>query len=200
MPVAVQREGHRIVARVRGNRLGIIPGMDGRHNVGVTEIMKAIVREIGVFQHLIQDLPDRSLGKMAAVRMRENQIRKVPVVPRRSERQFSGSLDGFVPLQHFHQEGGGHDDPPFPVLRGSETETVFFLSALQKLLLAVNDAAVKIHAVPGQPERFIDELEKLPEAVSEFDEALWGSLVEYVTVGKDKTMVFTLIGGTEMKA
>ena len=46
----------------------------------------------------------------------------------------------------------------------------------------------------------ITELEKLPEAVSEFDDALWGSLVEYVTVAKDKTMVFTLIGGTEMKA
>ena len=49
-------------------------------------------------------------------------------------------------------------------------------------------------------ERFITELEKLLEAVSEFDDALWGSLVEYVTVGKDKTMAFTLIGGTEMMA
>ena len=49
-------------------------------------------------------------------------------------------------------------------------------------------------------ERFIDELKKLPEAVSEFDEALWGSLVEYVTVGMDKTMVFTMIGGAEMEA
>ena len=49
-------------------------------------------------------------------------------------------------------------------------------------------------------ERFITELEKLLEAVSEFDDALWGSLVEYVTVGKDKTMVFTLIGGTEITA
>jgi len=49
-------------------------------------------------------------------------------------------------------------------------------------------------------ERFIDELEKLPEAVPEFDEALWGSLVEYVTVSKDKTMVFTLLGGTETTA
>ena len=49
-------------------------------------------------------------------------------------------------------------------------------------------------------ERFITELEKLPEAVSEFDETLWGSLVDYVTVGKDKTMMFTLIGGTEMTA
>ena len=48
-------------------------------------------------------------------------------------------------------------------------------------------------------ERFIDELKKLPEAVSEFDKALWGSLVEYVTVGKDKTMVFTLIGGNELR-
>ena len=45
---------------------------------------------------------------------------------------------------------------------------------------------------------FITELEKLPKAVSEFDEALWGSLVEYVTVGKDKTMVFTMLGGTEI--
>ena len=48
--------------------------------------------------------------------------------------------------------------------------------------------------------RFFSELEKLPEAVSEFDETLWGSLVDYVTVGKDKIMVFTLLGGTEMKA
>ena len=49
-------------------------------------------------------------------------------------------------------------------------------------------------------ERFITELEKLPEAVSEFDETLWGSLVEYVTVGKDKTMVLTRLGGTEIGA
>ena len=46
----------------------------------------------------------------------------------------------------------------------------------------------------------ITELEKQPEAVSEFDETLWGSLAEYVIVGKDKTMVFTLLGGTEMAA
>ena len=49
-------------------------------------------------------------------------------------------------------------------------------------------------------ERLITELEKLPGAVTEFDEALWGSLVEYVTVGKDKTIVFTLIGGTKIEA
>ena len=48
-------------------------------------------------------------------------------------------------------------------------------------------------------ERFITELEKLPGLVTEFDEAIWGSLVEYVTVCKDKTMAITLIGGTEMR-
>ena len=49
-------------------------------------------------------------------------------------------------------------------------------------------------------ERFITELEKLPDAVTEFDESLWGSMVEYVTVRKDKTMGFTMIGGTEIEA
>lgn len=49
-------------------------------------------------------------------------------------------------------------------------------------------------------ERLITTLESLPDQVTDFDETLWGSLVDYVTVGKDKTMVFTLIGGTEMRA
>ena len=49
-------------------------------------------------------------------------------------------------------------------------------------------------------ERFITTLESLPDQVTDFDETLWGSLVDYVTVGKDKTMLFTMIGGTEVKA
>ena len=43
-------------------------------------------------------------------------------------------------------------------------------------------------------ERLIAEPEKLSEAVSEFDDALWGCQVEYMTVGKDKMMVSTLLG------
>ena len=46
----------------------------------------------------------------------------------------------------------------------------------------------------------ITEPEKLPEAVSEFDDALRGSLADHVTVGKDRRMVFTLLGGTETGA
>ena len=38
MPVAVQREDHRIVARIRGNRLGIVPGMDGCYHIGYNDL------------------------------------------------------------------------------------------------------------------------------------------------------------------
>ncbi len=49
-------------------------------------------------------------------------------------------------------------------------------------------------------EPFITEPVKLPEAVSEFEEALRGNPVDDVPVGKDKALVFTLISGSEMKA
>ncbi len=51
-----------------------------------------------------------------------------------------------------------------------------------------------------ESKRFIAERKKLPEAVLEFDGAPEGSLVEYVTVGKDIMMGFILPGRTEMKA
>ncbi len=49
-------------------------------------------------------------------------------------------------------------------------------------------------------ERFISELEKLPDMVTEFDEALWGSLVETVTVYGKEDIRFLLPCGTEIKA
>ena len=84
VPVAVQCEGHRIVARVRGNRLGIVPGMDGRHNVGVTEIMKAIVREIGVFQHFIQVIRFSGLAHIAC-----NVVKGIGVLPQQAQLYYS---------------------------------------------------------------------------------------------------------------
>ena len=49
-------------------------------------------------------------------------------------------------------------------------------------------------------DRFIATLESLPETVTEFDEALWGSMVEYVTVyGKDD-LRFMLPCGVEIRA
>lgn len=47
--------------------------------------------------------------------------------------------------------------------------------------------------------RFIKALEKLPDTIAEFDEALWGGLVDHVTVySKDDTR-FTLVSGVEIE-
>ena len=49
-------------------------------------------------------------------------------------------------------------------------------------------------------ERFIQSVEKLPEMVTEFDEALWGSLVDHLTVNAKDDIVFTMASGMEIKA
>ena len=49
-------------------------------------------------------------------------------------------------------------------------------------------------------ERFILAVEKLPEMVTEFDEALWGSLVDHLTVNGKDDIVFTMTSGMEIKA
>lgn len=48
--------------------------------------------------------------------------------------------------------------------------------------------------------RFIAEVEKLPKAVKDFDEALWGALVDHATVFSKDNIVFTLTSGMKIKA
>lgn len=48
--------------------------------------------------------------------------------------------------------------------------------------------------------RFIHSVEKLPEFIKDFDEALWGSLVDHVTVNAKDDIVFTMNSGIEIKA
>ena len=48
-------------------------------------------------------------------------------------------------------------------------------------------------------ERFILAVEKLPAMVTEFDEALWGSLVDHLTVNDKDDIVFTMSSGMEIK-
>ena len=45
---------------------------------------------------------------------------------------------------------------------------------------------------------FIKELQAQDGIITEFDEALWGSLVDFVTLGRGKEMVFTFRDGTEI--
>ena len=48
--------------------------------------------------------------------------------------------------------------------------------------------------------RFIQSVEKLPKIVTEFDEALWGSLVDHLTVYSKDDIVFSLTSGMEIRA
>ena len=49
-------------------------------------------------------------------------------------------------------------------------------------------------------ERFIQAVEVLPDVVDEFDEALWGSFVDHLTVNSKDDIVFTMASGLEIKA
>ncbi len=49
-------------------------------------------------------------------------------------------------------------------------------------------------------QQFITTLERLPEEVTVFEDAIWSSLVEYVTVNGKDDLRFTLVCGTEIKA
>jgi len=48
-------------------------------------------------------------------------------------------------------------------------------------------------------DRFIGEVEKLPEVVTEFDEAMWSAMVESVTVKENGEMLFMLTCETEIE-
>jgi chromosome segregation ATPase len=45
---------------------------------------------------------------------------------------------------------------------------------------------------------FAKELKERDSLITEFDSRLWGSLVESVTIGKDKEMMFRFRDGTEI--
>ena len=47
---------------------------------------------------------------------------------------------------------------------------------------------------------FIKVLKAQDGTVSEFDDSLWGSMVEFVTVGRDKEITVTFRDGTEIQA
>ena len=63
---------------------------------------------------------------------------------------------------------------------------------------AACDAAVSWYEeIKAEREKVVAGIRRRGIRRREFDDAPWGSLVDCVPVGKDKTMVFTLIGGTE---
>jgi hypothetical protein len=48
--------------------------------------------------------------------------------------------------------------------------------------------------------KFISDLKKCLQVLSEFDEGLWLTVIDKVTVGTDGTMLFSFRSGTEVSA
>lgn len=66
-----------------------------------------------------------------------------------------------------------------------------------------DEVVMAISAKDAQSQRladFIETLKKQDGVISEFDARLWGLMVDYVTVGRKKEMVFTFRDGTEITA
>lgn len=75
----------------------------------------------------------------------------------------------------------------------------WFSSALSRY----DEVVSAISAKEEQDERlanFIKVLKAQDGAISEFDGSLWGSMVEFITVGRDKEITVTFRDGTEIQA
>ena len=78
-------------------------------------------------------------------------------------------------------------------------EIYYTLSRLEKELA---DTEATIAAKKEQAQKltaFLDKLEKQEVLVPEFDEELWDSTMESVTIHKDGTLVYRFMGGLEKK-
>ena len=65
-----------------------------------------------------------------------------------------------------------------------------------KIVAAITDKEAKSVRL----ENFINELKDRDGIVQDFDNRLWGSLVDFVTVGKEKEITVTFRDGTEIMA
>ena len=55
-------------------------------------------------------------------------------------------------------------------------------------------------AQSGRIGYFIEMLEKQEGTITEFDASLWGTMVDFVTVGRNKEITVTFKDGTEIRA
>lgn len=65
-----------------------------------------------------------------------------------------------------------------------------------------DEAAAEINRLlfeKDKTERFLKELKKLPETITEFDEDSWYALIDYLTVYRDGRVVFRFKDGKEVE-
>ncbi len=70
----------------------------------------------------------------------------------------------------------------------------------ESLVMKIKDDILEHDARKEKIRRYLDELERAGDIVTEFDENLWQATVESVTVYPDKRLVFTFRDGTQIPA
>ena len=121
-------------------------------DIRVSQVMYPVVVYPGSNQDLLEFLPDRWLGIMAAVGMSEHQTGEISLVPQVAHLAFLPLLIAFVLLQHVHDKGRRRDDPGLAVFQGAEHIPLALGSRLDKLLHDADHAVLEVHAVPGRSE------------------------------------------------
>ena len=111
-------------------------------------IMKTMGFQASRGQNLLENLPDRRLGQVAAVRMGEHQIGESSVIPVRASHQFLCLLLFLVGFQHVHYEWSWSQRPRLIVFERAVAEFFSALSGLNQLLAHTDQTIFEVHAVP----------------------------------------------------
>ena len=112
--------------------------------------------QTGCCQNVLEFLPDRRLGIVAAIRVIEHQAGEFTLIPQVTPLALLCLLIRFVLLQHFHHERDGGNHAGFAVLQGTEHIILTLDPRLHQLLLDVDHTVLKVHTVPGEPDDLSD--------------------------------------------
>ena len=111
--------------------------------------MHPVMLQTGRCQNVLEFLPDRRLGIVAAIRMIEHQAGEFTLIPQVAHLALLCLLIRFVLLQHFHHEGGRGNHTGFAVLQGSEYIILTLDPRLYQLLLDVYHTWCEENAYPA---------------------------------------------------
>ena len=95
-----EAQQHCVMAHVLLDRFDIISGPDAVDRERMAAVMESMMLQSRVSQRFLESLPDRRLGKMASIWMREDQVGKLPFIPKSTGISFFLCLLFSVLLQH----------------------------------------------------------------------------------------------------
>ena len=101
--------------------LDVISRHDAVHREGMPQIVHPVMLQTGRCQNVLEFLPDRRLGLVAAIRMIEHQAGEFTLIPQVAHLALLCILIRFVLLQHFHHEGAGAITRVLPFFRVPNT-------------------------------------------------------------------------------